>query len=103
MKYTEHEQLQQVLLRADLLRQRRELRVLKGLPASAAALLFMLMALIGSLGRVGLSEARTLYGAFLLSPETGGYVLVAVLAFAFGVVITVLLTEHKKKSGGNEI
>ena len=100
MKYTEHEQLQQVLLRADLLRQRKDLRVFKGLSASAAALLFMLMALIGSLSRVGLLEARTLYGAFLLSPETGGYVLVA---FAFGVVITVLLTEHKKKSGGNEI
>lgn len=122
MKYTEQEQLQQILLRGEQLRRRKDLRAFKGLSASAAALLCALAVCIGSLGRTGFAESRTVYGSFLLSAETGGYVLVAVLAFVLGVVIAILLTKRTKwgtdtrairaehrstdehnKNGGNEI
>lgn len=38
-----------------------------------------------------------LYGATLLSEEAGGYVLVGVLAFAAGVVLTLLCIRQRKK------
>lgn len=95
MKYTEQEQLQQILLRGEQLRRRKDLRALKGLSAAAGALLCALAVCIGALGRTGFAEARTVYGSFLLSPETGGYVLVAVLAFAVGIVVAAII--HRRR------
>lgn len=97
MKYTEQEQLQQILLRGEQLRRRKDLRALKGLSASAAALLCALAVFVGALGRTGFAESRTVYGSFLLSAETGGYVLVATVAFALGVCVTLLCARYQKR------
>ena len=45
----------------------------------------------GSIGE----GAVSIYGATILGPEAGGYVLVAILSFTLGIVIT-LLIQHKR-------
>ncbi|MCR4655796.1 MAG: hypothetical protein K5770_06160 [Lachnospiraceae bacterium] len=46
----------------------------------------------------GAYSQRSVYGAFLLSPQAGGYVLAAVIAFVIGVVFTLLCQRYRKKS-----
>ncbi len=38
------------------------------------------------------------YGAFLLTPQAGGYVLIGVIAFALGAVFTLLCKHLSKKN-----
>ena len=96
MKYTEQEQLDEILLRGERLRRRKDRNVTRGLSGSAAVLFFALAACIGTLGGKGVLESRTDYGSFLLSAETGGYVLTAVIAFAAGVITAVLIKRYRK-------
>ena len=102
MKYTEQEQLDEILHRSRRLRQRKNRNVLRGLSASAAVLFFALAGCIGVLGGKGVLESRTVYGSFLLSAETGGYVLVAVLAFVTGIIVTVLIERYRRRQNGEK-
>lgn len=102
MKYTEKEQLQKILSRGDKLRQRKDRRKLKGLSLSAVALLCVLVAFIGAFGRTGYAQSRTVYGSFMLSAETGGYVLVAVVFFALGATVVLLCKRLKKRKKLNK-
>ena len=71
------------------------LAVLGSVSVFFAALLTVSLNLIG-----GLSEnirESSFTGASLLSSDSGGYVLVAVLAFFAGVLITVLIFSNRKK------
>ena len=73
----------------------RSLAVLGSVSVFFAALLTVSLNLIG-----GLSEnirESSFTGASLLSSDSGGYVLVAVLAFFAGVLITVLIFSNRKK------
>ena len=96
MKYTEQEQLDEILLRVERLRHRKDRNVIRALSTSVAVLFFALAACIGTLGGKGVLESRTDYGSFLLSAETGGYVLTAVIAFVAGVITAVLIQRHRK-------
>lgn len=100
MKYTEQEQLDEILFRSRGLRQKKERNILRGLSASAALLFFALAGCIGTLGGKGVLESRTDYGSFLLSAETGGYVLTAVIAFVAGVITAVLIRRYRKEKRG---
>ncbi len=95
MRYTEREQLEEILLRGGKLRRGKDRNVTRGLSAGAAVLFFALAACIGALGGKGILESRTDYGSFLLSAETGGYVLTAVIAFAAGVITAVLIKRYR--------
>ena len=95
MKYTNHEELKEIILRSEKLRKRREWRNMKFLSASAAALFALLAVFIGSAGQSGHETASTVYGAFLLSPDAGGYILAAVIAFAVGIVVAMLIYRQR--------
>ena len=95
MKYSQQEQLKEILNRSEKLRQRREKNVISALSTSVAVLFFALLGCIGTIGKAGVAESRTDYGAFLLSAETGGYVLAAVVAFVAGVITAVVI--HRRK------
>ena len=97
MKYTEQEQLDEILLRGEKLRYRKDRNVTRGLSTSVAVLFFALAACIGTLGGKGVLESRTDYGSFLLSAETGGYVLTAVIAFVAGVITAVLIKKYREQ------
>lgn len=73
----------------------RRLAVLGSVSVFFAALLTVSLNLIG-----GLSEnirESSFTGASLLSSDSGGYVLVAVLAFFAGVFITVVIFRNRKR------
>ena len=97
MKYTEQEQLNEILLRGERLRRRKDRNVTRGLSTSVAVLFFALAACIGTFGGKGVLESRTDYGSFLLSAETGGYVLTAVIAFVAGIITAVLIRRSKRR------
>ena len=72
---------------------------LKGLTAAAAALALLLIgAMIYAPGvRGGADEATgSVYGSTILGPEAGGYVIVALIAFALGIVITLAVQKARK-------
>ena len=96
MKHTKQEQLDEILLRGEMLRQRKDRNVMRGLSGSVAVLFFALAACISTFGGTGVLNTETDYGSFLLSAETGGYVLVAVIAFVAGVITAVLINRYRR-------
>ena len=95
---TQEERIRELHNRAEKLQRAadgRRLAVLGSVSVFFAALLTVSLNLIG-----GLSEnirESSFTGASLLSSDSGGYVLVAVLAFFAGVFITVLIFSNRKK------
>ena len=97
MKYTQDEQLEKIMARGDELRKKKERRVTGILAASATALTAFLVICIGAIGKTGQAAPASAYGSFLLNEKAGGYVLVAVLAFALGAVITGLILVRRRR------
>ena len=42
-------------------------------------------------------DTRTLYGSFLLNPSTGGYILVAVIAFVIGIAVAIICRKYQNE------
>ena len=98
MKYSQQEQIEEILARGDALRKKRERRITGVLTASATALMVLLVIGIGAVGNMTPAGTASSYGSFLLDAKAGGYVLVAVLAFALGVVITGLFLIRRRQA-----
>ena len=96
MRLTNEEALREVLKRGDAVRRRRERRGIQVLGCVTGVLAVALICVIATLSGGGTGSAGTAYGAFLLSAEAGGYVLTAVIAFAVGVVLTVVIHRYRK-------
>ena len=92
--------LDEVFRRAEGIQRRHTRRQAQLLGIAAFGLLFALFVMIGNLAG-GASVHPTAMGAFLLGPEAGGYVIVALLAFALGVVVALAAAKRKqaKRSG----
>ena len=99
MKYTEQEQLEEIIARGKEFRKKKERRITGALAAAATALIAVLVIGMGTVGKTGHTGAASAYGSFLLAEEAGGYVLVAVLAFALGAIVTGLVCRHRMKKG----
>ena len=97
MRYDPDEALRQTLERAAVLRariaRRRSVALSVGTGGCACALLVMGYSIAARSG-AALGEAD--YGAFLLPSHAGGYILAAVLAFAAGVLVTLLCLRYRK-------
>ena len=75
----------------------KERRMMQRLSAVTGVLVCTLVVLICNLpASPGVKADYTNYGAFLLGPETGGYVLVAVLAFLAGILVSFLAQKYRK-------
>ena len=99
---TTKEITREVLIRSGTVRKNNELKRIRALSGSSAAVFACLTMVIVSFAGYGKEEIPgTQYGAFLLSAETGGYILVAVLAFVFGVIMTILAMKYKKLKNGS--
>jgi len=93
---TAEERLALLHRRADLLEKKKELALLKALGGASGGLAVCLLALFALFGQNGHEIAGTGYAATsLLSESAGGYVLAALIAFALGVVLTVLIMRYK--------
>ena len=87
----------EILIRAGARKQKREARIIGLLSGASLTVLGMLAVLIISAPVILPGELQgTVLGAFLLGPETGGYVLVGLITFAAGVILTLLIHRRRK-------
>ena len=96
--------LDEIFRRAEGIQRRHTRRQAQLLGIAAFGLLFALFVMIGNLAG-GASVHPTAMGAFLLGPEAGGYVIVALIAFALGIAAALLAQRHrqmKKEEGKKE-
>ena len=89
------DQITEIRRRSLLYREKKQIRALSFLASGIGVLLMAVLLLApGVSGTVGISSSHL--GATILGPEAGGYVIVALLAFALGIIVTLLI--QKKKS-----
>ena len=87
--------------RAAELKRKTEQRRLSVLAAVSSCLFVCLVALTFAPGRIGSEGAGCEYaGSSMLFESAGGFVLTAVLAFAAGVLVTVMI--HRARAGRKE-
>ena len=96
---TPEERVAALHLRMAALRERKERRKTAALGAGCASLALCLMLLIFGGGAGRGSTAGEYTGATLLFEDAGPYVLLALIAFMAGVIITVLCIRYRKKRG----
>ena len=95
---TAEERVASLHTRMDALRRARERRKAGVTGAAVLTLTGCLILLIGSAGTGGPVRTAGLYsGATLLFADAGAYVLVAVIAFMTGVIVTAVLMRRRAK------
>lgn len=97
MKYTTENALKEINRRAGVILKKRERRITNALATAAGVTLVALLAVIGNFSGAGIPGFRSEYGAFILSAETGGYLLTVVLGFVLGVLVTIVVKRLKNK------
>jgi len=98
MKYDPDSAFLESMRRSEGIRQRKERRKQAFLTGSTAVLSILLIAVMFSLNTTGYAgRPQSAYGSFLLFAGTGGYVLVAVIAFTAGVTATFLTLKYRDK------
>jgi len=97
MNYTSSEALEQVLERRDRLQRKREHRRLGWFSLGLCVVLLVLTLTVSSIPVTGHDGSGTAtMGSFLLEEKAGGIFAVVVLAFLFGVLITLLCIRKRK-------
>ena len=97
MKYTNEEALAEIMRRSDQIKIRKSCRAYKVLSCVSGVLFFVLVFMIALFPKdITATSGGSVYGAFLLSRESGGYVLVAVIAFVLGIAVTLLCLKYTK-------
>jgi hypothetical protein len=96
MKYTKESALKEIKRRANEIRQKRDRRITSILTATASITLITLFAVIRVFSGAEVSETQNAYGSFILSVDTCGYVLTAILGFILGILVTVITKRLKK-------
>lgn len=88
--------MQGILQRKEVYLAKKQLGRLAAVGTVLAALLVIMLFIVP--GITGSAEQYTAYamGATILGPTMGGYVIVALLAFTLGIVVTILIQKHKR-------
>ena len=102
MKYTKDEALEEILKRGRKIREKRNKQITGVLSTTTVILTFILFLSISIFTGNIVTETHSAYGSFLLPTEVLGYVLVAVIAFVMGVIITVIIKKYKRTENDNE-
>ncbi len=97
MRYTSDQAVREILRRSDKISKKRERRARNVISSASATLFCALLAVTALLSGGSAAREGTAYGAFILSPSVGGYVLLGVLAFALGVAVTLLCVRYRGK------
>ena len=97
------DKLREVRRRSTIIKKKQERKTIFRLSgAAAASFVLMVAGIISFTGNGAEGMTHTSYGAFLLSAETGGYLLVAFLSFLAGTVATILLSIFRQKHRAKE-
>lgn len=102
MKYNAEEGFEEIKKRGKKIRQRHEQWVRRVLYGSTAILAIALLGVLGMFTGASAVGTQTVYGAFLLSAESGGYILTALLAFSVGVLGALSVTSFRMKDDGEK-
>ena len=98
MKYTKEDALKEIRRRAGIIRQNQERRTTRILTTTACLTLVALFTIIGIFSGSAVTSTQSEYGAIILSAETGGFILAAILGFVLGVVATLLIKSKKNSN-----
>ena len=102
MKYTDDEALQEIFKRGRQIKKKKD-KQLTGILSTATVLsAFLLILSVSLFTGNAFFGAHSVYGSFLLPTEVFGYVLVALIAFVGGVVITVCMKKVGKDGGKDD-
>ncbi len=102
MKYTKDEALEEIIKRGRKIREKRNKRITGTLSTATVISTFILFLSISIFTGNVVTGTNSAYGSFLLPTEVLGYVLVAVIAFVMGVIITVIIKKYKRTENDNE-
>ena len=102
MKYTKDEALNEILKRGRKIREKRNKQITGVLSTTTVILTFILFLSISIFTGNAVTGTNSAYGSFLLPTEVLGYVIVAVIAFVLGVIITVIVRKNKRKENSEE-
>ncbi|MBP5494205.1 MAG: hypothetical protein J6X97_03850 [Lachnospiraceae bacterium] len=102
MKYTKDEALNEILKRGRKIREKRNKRITGALSTATVISTFILFLSISIFTGNAVTGTNSAYGSFLLPTEVLGYVIVAVIAFVLGVIITVIVRKNKRKEDNEE-
>ncbi len=84
------DQMAEIKRRSSLYREKKQIRTLSLLAAGTGILLIAVMIIaLGVNGMVGMSSS--VLGSLILGPETGGYIIVALLSFPLNTVVCIFL------------
>ncbi|HAD19551.1 MAG TPA: hypothetical protein DCF42_04045 [Lachnospiraceae bacterium] len=88
---------EEIFHRMEIEKRKKEKRTIKALSAGT---LVLLIALLGFISRIPISGKiemkQTLYGAYLLKPELGRYVLMAVILCAAGMILAAAVKKYRQ-------
>jgi len=98
MKYTKDEALEEILKRGRKIREKRNKQITGVLSTTTVMLTFILFLSISIFTGNVVTGTHSAYGSFLLPTEVLGYVIVAVIAFVMGVIITVIVRKKNKEN-----
>ncbi len=98
MNYSDEDALKEVLKRKDNVIRKRNAKACGYLGAASAVLLAALITVISVFpaGSSVTGTDGTVYGAFILEREAGGYVFASVIAFILGIVVTLLCIKYRQ-------
>ena len=102
MKYTKDKALNEILKRGRKIREKRNKKITGVLSTTTVVLTFILFVSISIFTGNVVTGTHSAYGSFLLPTEVLGYVIVAVIAFVMGVIITVIVRKKNKESDREE-
>ena len=102
MKYTKDEALEEILKRGRKIREKRNKQITGVLSTTTVILTFILFLSISIFTGNVVTGTHSAYGSFLLPTEVLGYVIVAVIAFVMGVIITVIVRKKNKENDKEE-
>ncbi|MCR5798714.1 MAG: hypothetical protein K6G69_01440 [Lachnospiraceae bacterium] len=102
MKYAKEMEFDEILKRGNIVKQKHVKKMIKIYSCATLVLSFALIGLFGIFVRSGAVSNDTTYGSFILPVETGGYILLFILAFGLGVIVTLFLKKHRDKEYEDE-
>ena len=87
---------EEIMVRIEIAKRKQQRRRLRLYSGSLLALMAVLVVCLSTLpSSQTIRMERSLFGAFLLDPGMGGYVLVAVIGFTAGVILAVVIQKYR--------
>ena len=93
------DQVEEIFRRAEILEKKSEEKTLRRLAGAVVSMTLLLACFFWRYPHLtALRPTESVMGAFLLGPEIGGYVTTAIVAFAAGVILTLLVRKRRDQN-----